>query len=127
MFDIFGFKIKKRCRHLNVDYRQPESYCPDCGELVKTEWYITRCKCCNIKREAILSGDNIFPSIKYCHNCGSQEFIIEKVENINFIDIDYAVLKREVVETSHDEKTVKQIWIEIPKWVSTQLLTGHSI
>ena len=34
----------------------------------------------------------------FCPNCGAEAFFVEQVEHINFIDINFAVLKKEVVK-----------------------------
>ena len=54
-----------------------------------------RCTCCNIKREGIIKNNNIIPINKFCTNCGSNEFYIVKIKKINFIDLKYAILKKE--------------------------------
>ena len=97
MFDlIFG---KKKCRHNRVPPNAERGYCPDCGEYVENHWYLVRCKHCRIKRQAHLVGENVVPDSRFCPNCGGFLYEVEKLEKINFIDINFAVLKKEVVET----------------------------
>ena len=105
---LFGHK---ECTHSHVSPDKDFSYCPDCGEFIENQWYLTRCKCCNIKRKTIMKRSTIMPEAKFCPNCGAQEFIIERIEHINFIDINFAVLKKEIVENVSGA-FVKQIWEE---------------
>ena len=63
--------------------------------------------------------EEIVPQEHYCTNCGSKEFTVEKLEKINFININYAVLvKKELVEED-SYATTTQCWqertIEKPK------------
>lgn len=103
-------KNKKECQHNRVPINIDEAYCPDCGELVKNKWYLVRCACCDIKRTAHNHYDEIVPDDKFCHNCGATEFYIEELNNINFIDVNYAVYKKETVY--HHCCSTNQIWIE---------------
>lgn len=103
-------KNKKECQHNRVPINIDEAYCPDCGELVKNKWYLVRCACCDIKRTAHNHYDEIIPDDKFCHNCGAAEYYIEELNNINFIDVNYAVYKKETVY-QHCCST-NQIWIE---------------
>ena len=88
--------INVKCTHNRVQPDLEQSYCPDCGKLVHNEWYITRCSCCGVKMKAMVKNGQVIPQNHFCSNCGSSEFSIEKVEKINFIDINFAALiKRE--------------------------------
>ena len=108
---IFDFiKNKKECQHNRVPLNTDEAYCPDCGELVKNKWYLVRCSCCDIKRTAHNHYDEIVPDDKFCHNCGATEFYIEELKNINFIDVNYAVYKKEVVYRHCC--SANEVWIE---------------
>ena len=93
---IFG---KKKCKHYKVPANVEQGYCPDCGEYIKNNWYLVRCKHCKIKRKAHLVGENVVPDSHFCPNCGGILYEVEKLERINFIDINFAVLKKEVIET----------------------------
>ena len=107
---IFDLPIfHKECKHSHVSPDKDYSYCPDCGEFIENKWYLTRCKCCNIKRKTLIKHSTIMPQDTYCPNCGSDEFYIEPVEHINFIDINFAVLKKEIVPNPNGV-FVKQIW-----------------
>ena len=48
----------------------------------------------------------------FCTNCGEQEYYIEKLDHVNFIDINYAT----VVQTiKYDWKqSFTQAWVETP-------------
>ena len=112
MFLTNLFKFKLSCPHDKVSPHLEQAYCPDCGKLIQNEWYITRCECCGLKLRTVSRGGNIVPQENYCSNCGSQEFIVEKLDKINFIDINFATLvKRELKE---DEKVglTTQCWEE---------------
>ena len=109
MFLMDFFKRHHTCTHDNVSPSVQFSYCPDCGELIENEWFITRCACCGIKQKAIIKNGEIIPEANFCHNCGGNEYIVEKLDKINFVDINYAVLVKTVVP---DEKVVQvtQSW-----------------
>ena len=50
------------------------------------------------------------PESKYCPNCGAEQFYVEPVKNINFIDINFAVLIKEINEARSQNRT--QSWSE---------------
>ena len=110
MFSKF-FKIKTVCQHIRVNAIDEEAYCPDCGKLVQNKWFIVRCNCCNIKRQAHLKYDDILPDEKFCHNCGSEKYYIQELEKLNYTDIRYAVLKKTVKHKPKDI-TYNQLWVE---------------
>ena len=89
---IFFPTINTKCNHNKVRPDVEQAYCPDCGKLIQNEWYITRCNCCGVKMKAMLKNGQIVPQEHYCSNCGGEDFIVEKLEKINFIDIRFAVL-----------------------------------
>ena len=96
---IFFPSISTKCNHNKVRPDIEQAYCPDCGKLIQNEWYITRCSCCGVKMKAMLRNGQVVPQEHYCSNCGGEDFSVEKLEKINFIDIRFAVLvKREVEE-----------------------------
>ncbi len=113
------FRGHQSCTHKHVAIDQQYSYCPDCGELIENEWFITRCACCGIKQRAIIRNGVVIPVDNYCRNCGGHEYTVEKLEKINFIDINYAVLVKTVVEEEPPMEEVTQCWEEkstnIPK------------
>ena len=81
------------CLHRNVETTKTLSYCPDCGKLIRTNWYIIRCSCCGKKRIGLLKYGKIIPHTKFCTNCGTNEYEIEKLQNLSertiFIPFDY--------------------------------------
>lgn len=103
------FKLNKTCRHDKVRIDADFSYCPDCGELIENQWYIARCACCGVKLKANLDKNgNVIAQEHFCHNCGSHDYLIERIDKINFIDISYAVLVKAVVTREMSEYT--QSW-----------------
>lgn len=105
------FFNRKECKHEQISPYIDSGYCPDCGEYVFCNWYMLRCSCCNIKREGIIKNNNIIPTNKFCTNCGSNEFYIVKIKKINFIDLKYAILKK---ETNNDilKSNMTVYWVE---------------
>lgn len=108
---IFNFlKQKHECKHSRVRIDVDEAYCPDCGALIKNKWYLVRCSSCNIKRSAHIEFEDIKPDTKYCPNCGGTDFYVQELDNINFIDLNYAIFKKIIIpQITH---TTRQIWIE---------------
>ena len=86
------------CTHEKIRPDVELGYCPDCGKLIKNEWYITRCSCCGVKMKAMVKNGQIVPQEHYCSNCGGENFEVERVEKINFIDINFAALVKKEVE-----------------------------
>lgn len=122
MFLLDLFRRKKECQHTKVTPDKDFSYCPDCGELIENRWYITRCACCGVKLKAVIKNNNVIPDEHFCHNCGSSRFLVERVDKINFIDINYAVLVKVPVYPSFDEVT--QSWIERQVYTAPKLIRG---
>lgn len=116
------FRRTQECLHPKVTPEKDVCYCPDCGELIENRWYICRCACCGVKLRAVIKGKNVIPEEHYCHNCGAQRFLVERVDKINFIDINYAVLQKAIINPSFDEVT--QSWIERQSFISPKLLQG---
>ncbi len=109
------FKRNHECKHDKFPPDKDIGYCSDCGELIENQWFIIRCSCCGVKHKAILKNGQIVPQEKFCHNCGSKNFIVERVNKINFIDINYAVLVKTVIPVENIRYT--QSWSE-PKETS---------
>lgn len=114
--ELLNFIFKKnKCNHKNALLNSNEGYCPDCGKYLKKTYYLVRCSCCDIKREAKIYWGEILPANKYCPNCGNREYYIEKLETINLVDANFAVyLKEEAIQ----EKCISpeiQIWVEDEK------------
>ncbi|HIU86109.1 TPA: hypothetical protein IAD52_03960 [Candidatus Spyradomonas excrementavium] len=104
------FKKKSECTHDRVSTEAEAGYCPDCGKYVENHWYLTRCACCNVKRKTIIKRGKILPHTKFCPNCGAQEYLVERVGAINFIDINFAVLLKEVNEAITPSRS--QVWLD---------------
>ena len=111
MFFTNIFNLKKRCNHERVTPDMECGYCPDCGKYIKNEWYITRCSCCGVKLKTASRNGGIIPQYNYCTNCGGKEYKIEKLDRINFIDINFAVLIKQEVQNDIRVNTT-QCWQE---------------
>ena len=109
--NLFNFNKEKKCLHLRVSPNSGLRFCPECGKEIEINWLILRCKNCNCKKHSYLLADLLLPTENYCVNCGNVEYIVEKLSNLNFYDIDYAVLKKEEIQQTPDDfKT--QVWIQ---------------
>ena len=104
------FNKKNKCKHDKFSPDKDIGYCPDCGELIENQWFIVRCGCCGVKHKAIIRNGQIVPEEKFCHNCGNKTFVVERVNKINFIDINYAVLVKTIIPNEHFEFT--QSWAD---------------
>ncbi len=111
MFLLNLFNIKRNCSHNHIAPNIESGYCPDCGKFIRNEWYITRCTCCGVKMKAIIRNNEIVPQYNFCENCGSREYVAERIPSINFIDINYAVLLKKVIEPDLRANTT-QCWQE---------------
>lgn len=109
---ITNLFFQKKCKHDKISPDMDFAYCPDCGKLIKNNWYITRCTCCGVKMKAIVKNGEVIPQEHYCSNCGSNEYTVEKLPKINFIDINFAVLVKEVLEKNHNNVSISQCWQE---------------
>lgn len=109
---ISFFKNKNKCTHKNALLNSLEGYCPDCGQYLVKNYYIVRCLRCDIKRSAKLSWGEIVPEEKYCSNCGSQEYYIEKLDSVTFIDAKYAVYLKEIAADIKKLHPEAQVWVE---------------
>lgn len=104
------FKKTKECQHHRITADKDAGYCPDCGKYIENEWYITRCGCCGVKQKTIVTNGQIASDAKFCHNCGNNSFVVEKLSKINFIDIKFAVVIKKEVEDYLGNLT--QSWVE---------------
>ncbi len=104
------FRKNKVCTHDRVRLDSDLSYCPDCGELIENQWFLTRCACCGVKLKSTIVNGEIVPERHFCKNCGAEEFVVQRLDKINFIDIDYAVLKKNVVKP--DVENLVQSWVD---------------
>ncbi len=107
---IFFEFFKHECKHEKFPADKDIGYCPDCGELIENQWFLMRCACCGVKHKAVYKNGKIVPLDKFCDNCGSKDFVVERVDKINFIDISYAVLIRTVITNRIKEFT--QSWVD---------------
>lgn len=106
--ELFG--LNKKCTHDKVPLDEDIGYCPDCGELVQNHWYITRCGCCGVKERATIRNGEVVSEESYCHNCGSKFYKVEEIEKIDCININYAIVVREIVQNEVTEYT--QSWLD---------------
>ena len=104
------FNKRHKCKHERFLPDKDIGYCPDCGELIENQWFIVRCGCCGVKHKAIIRNGQIVSEEKFCHNCGNKTFVVERVNKINFIDINYAVLVKTIIPNEHFEFT--QSWAD---------------
>ena len=82
------FKFNKVCQHSKVRPDVDFAYCPDCGELIENQWYLVRCACCGVKIKGVIKNGEIIPERNFCHNCGTKDFIIERINKINADELD---------------------------------------
>lgn len=112
MFFTNLFSLKKACSHPCITPDMESGYCPDCGKLIKNEWYITRCACCGVKLKSVVIKGEVQPQHHYCSNCGGEEYTVEKLDKINFIDINFAVLLKKEIENSVKTSETTTCWQE---------------
>ena len=111
MFLTNILNFAKKCEHLKITPDMEGGYCPDCGKYVLNEWYITRCACCGVKLKTVVRRGEIIPQELYCKNCGTKDFIVEKLDHINFVDINFAVLVKHEIVNNPINSTI-QCWEE---------------
>lgn len=112
------FNFTKKCTHDKVPIEQDYYYCPDCGELIENQWYLVRCASCGLKEVATVINGEIVPVESFCHNCGSKGYTVERLEKIDCININYAVLKREIIRNDFNEYS--QSWAETNQTLNEQ-------
>ncbi|MBO6256945.1 hypothetical protein J6N69_02785 [bacterium] len=105
---ILGFS--KECAHDKVPLDADYYYCPDCGELIENQWYLVRCASCGLKEIATVKNGEIMPIDNFCHNCGSREYTVERLEKIDCININYAVLVKAIAKNQAEEYS--QSWVD---------------
>lgn len=105
------FNYGKRCTHSLVPIDQEYSYCPECGELIENRWYLVRCKVCGLKQIATAKNGEVMPVNNFCRNCGSHEYTVERLEKIDCINVNYAVLVQEIMPNNGAEYF--QCWSDI--------------
>ena len=104
------FNFSKKCQHNKVPLDTDIGHCPDCGELIENHWYITRCGCCGVKERATIRNGEVVPEAEFCPNCGGKAYKIEEIEKIDCININYAIVVREIVKNEINEYT--QSWVD---------------
>ena len=114
------FKKNRNCSHPKVRPDVDFAYCPDCGQLIENQWYLVRCACCGVKLKGIIKNGEIIPEKHFCHNCGTKEYIVEKIDKINFVDISYAVLVKAMIE--NNVKDITQSWVTKTQYCKPKLL-----
>lgn len=112
MFLTNLFNFKKKCSHDKITPDMECGYCPDCGEFIRNDWYIARCSCCGVKLKAMLKNGRVQAQYQFCSNCGGHDYTIEKLDKINFIDINYAVLVKTVIKKDLFANRTTQCWQE---------------
>lgn len=123
IFDfLFGMH---HCNHDKVDPSLDFEYCPDCGELIENQWYITRCTCCGVKQKSIVKNGKILPANNFCHNCGSNEFTVERLPKLNFFDVNFAVVVKKVF-CSKTQESYTQSWVDAKQEADIQKLLPQS-
>lgn len=105
---ILGFN--KECTHDKVPLDAEYYYCPDCGQLIENQWYLVRCASCGLKEIATVKNGEVVPADNFCHNCGGKKYSVERLEKIDCININYAVLIKATVKNEIDEYS--QSWID---------------
>lgn len=105
-------KQHSKCTHRHALTNTECGYCPDCGEYLVKNYYILRCARCDIKREAKLIWGEIVPKDKFCSNCGSSQYYIEKIDKVNFVDAQYAIYLKEIADKMQTLHPETQIWVE---------------
>lgn len=104
------FNFNKKCHHEKVPLEVDIGYCPDCGELIENQWFITRCECCGVKERATLRDGEVVPEDLFCHNCGSKHYKVERLQKLDCININYAIVVKVVLENEIKEYT--QSWFD---------------
>lgn len=114
--------FKKTCRHDKITPYLSAGYCPECGEHVQNHWFITRCSCCGMKMKSVVFAGKIKSISKFCPNCGCSEFAVSELEEIDVVNINYAVVIKKVVK--HQRQSIVQTWMENNVYSPTPLLLG---
>ena len=119
---MFESLFTHHCTHDKVSQTIKAGYCPDCGEYVENHWYITRCECCGNKQHSLVRNGKIVTETKFCKNCGSNSFVVEEIEELDIVSIQYAVVRRQVREKK--KEGIIKTWIEQNPFTPAGLLTG---
>lgn len=117
------FKSQQICSHETITPDIEGGYCPDCGEYVENHWFITRCTCCGIKHKAVVIKGQVYADTKYCKNCGNNKFSVYRLSKINFVDVNYAALIKEVIKNK--QPFFSQFWVEPNIFEARKLITDN--
>lgn len=120
---ISQFISNQECNHNKITPDLEAGYCPDCGKYIENHWFITRCACCGIKQKTIILKNKISPAAKFCRNCGHNEFIIQQLNKINFVDIHYAAVTKKIIKDRKPYLT--QSWVEESEENILKFLPGN--
>lgn len=120
--DMFEFR-KTTCHHDKILPNMEAGYCPDCGEYVKNEWVVTRCACCGTKQKTLLMRGKVTADVKFCRNCGCDSFVEQKLDEIDIVNINYAVVVKKTLKPKR--KSFVQTWVEEAMFVQVKLLPSY--
>lgn len=120
---MFEFLVATSCKHDKITPHMKSGYCPDCGDYVENSWYISRCKCCGIKQNSFVRNGKIIPDAKFCKNCGSNSFYLEKLDDLDIVNIHYAVILKHVIQSKR--KSIIQTWIDQSSYSPIKLLPSY--
>lgn len=107
---MIEFLWKPSCKHEKISPNMSAGYCPDCGEYIQNHWYISRCKCCGLKQKTLVKNGRIMTAHRFCKNCGCYSFRAEELEQLDIVNVNYAVVLKKIVEFKR--KSVIETWIE---------------
>lgn len=120
---MFEFLWEKTCPHEKITSFMKAGYCPDCGEYVENHWYITRCECCGVKQKTLVRNGKMVTSTNFCKNCGSNSFVIEELDCLDIVSVNYAVVQKQTRKISRPN--VIQTWIEENTYTPMKLLPSY--
>lgn len=120
---MFEFLCKSSCKHDKINANMSAGYCPDCGEYVENHWFITRCECCGVKQTTIIKNGKAVSLSKFCKNCGSDSFEVEKLQQLDIVNIQYAVVQK--CTRKREKESFIQTWIERANYSPMKLLPSY--
>ncbi len=120
---MLEFLWKPSCRHDKINPDMTAGYCPDCGEYIENRWYISRCECCGIKQKILVKNGKITVCAKFCRNCGSSFFLVEELEEIDIVNINYAVALKQ--RRCCKKRNFIQVWFEQNTCTPMKLLPSY--